>query len=81
MPAQEALLRGVETVKPSLKNTHYQVELGNEPYLDIWMHDTAFMHPARCHLRFLSLVPFFILYCSPRPRRLMTTSSGVGELK
>jgi len=31
MPAQEALLRGVENVKQSLKNKHYQVELGNEP--------------------------------------------------
>jgi len=31
MPAQEALLRGVGNVKQSLKNKHYQVELGNEP--------------------------------------------------
>jgi hypothetical protein len=30
MPAREALLRDVESVKQSLINTHYQVELGNE---------------------------------------------------
>jgi len=30
MPAREALLRDVKSVKQSLRNTHYQVELGNE---------------------------------------------------
>jgi len=30
MPAREALLRDVDSVKQSLINTHYQVELGNE---------------------------------------------------
>jgi hypothetical protein len=30
MPAREALLRDIDTVKQSLINTHYQVELGNE---------------------------------------------------
>jgi len=30
MPAREARLRECGTVKQSLKNTHYQVELGNE---------------------------------------------------
>ena len=29
-PAREALLRDVKSVKQSLRNTHYQVELGNE---------------------------------------------------
>jgi len=30
MPAREALLRDIDSVKQSLINTHYQVELGNE---------------------------------------------------
>ena len=34
MPAPEALLRDVDSVKQSLINTHYQVELGNEPKYD-----------------------------------------------
>ena len=30
MPARETLLRDIDSVKQSLINTHYQVELGNE---------------------------------------------------